>query len=60
MPLTPKGDKILKAMQGEYGADKGKSVFYAARNKGTITGVEARRRLLDRFNRNLARRGGRA
>ena len=41
MPLTPKGDDILAAMRKQYGAKKGTSVFYASRNKGTISGVEA-------------------
>lgn len=27
-------------MESEYGDKKGKSVFYASRNKGTIRGVE--------------------
>ncbi len=40
MPLTSKGDKILKNMQKEYGGKKGKSVFYASRNAGTIKGVD--------------------
>jgi hypothetical protein len=40
MPLTAKGRKIMAAMQSEYGAAKGKRVFYASRNKGTITGVD--------------------
>ena len=39
MPLTAKGEKVLKAMQKEYGAEKGKAVFYASANKGTISGV---------------------
>lgn len=39
MPLTPKGDKIKDAMKRQYG-DKGEQVFYAARNKGTIKGVD--------------------
>ncbi len=30
----------MSAMQKEYGEDKGKRVFYASRNKGTITGVD--------------------
>lgn len=41
MPLTPKGRKILRSMQQQYGAEKGKAVFYASRNKGIIKGVEA-------------------
>ncbi|MBU6420542.1 MAG: hypothetical protein KGL98_11050 [Gammaproteobacteria bacterium] len=40
MPLTAKGRKILQQMQKEYGPEKGKSVFYAARNKGRITDVD--------------------
>lgn len=39
MPLTPKGKKIKSAMEKEYGAEKGKKVFYASENKGTIKGV---------------------
>ena len=39
MPLTKKGEKILHAMQEEYGKEKGKGVFYASENKGTISGV---------------------
>lgn len=39
MPLTQKGEKILGAMRKEYGAKKGKQVFYASANKGTIKGV---------------------
>ena len=40
MPLTRKGEKIKSAMQQTYGPDKGEQVFYASRNKGTITGVD--------------------
>lgn len=39
MPLTKKGSKIIKNMEQEYGEKKGKSVFYASANKGTIKGV---------------------
>ena len=39
MPLTKKGAKILKNMKKEYGPDKGKRVFYASQNKGTIKGT---------------------
>ena len=39
MPLTKKGSKILKAMEKEYGTKKGKEVFYASQNKGTIKGT---------------------
>lgn len=43
MPLTKKGKKIKSAMKKEYGAKKGDRVFYASRNKGTITGVDRAR-----------------
>ena len=39
MPLTAKGAKIMAAMRAEYGPKKGKRVFYASANKGTIKGV---------------------
>lgn len=44
MPKTKKGRKIMSAMQREYGTQKGKSIFYASANKGTITGVEKKRK----------------
>lgn len=44
MPLTKKGKKIMSAMKKEYGNTKGKGVFYASRNKGTIKGVEKKRK----------------
>lgn len=40
MPLTPKGEEIMSAMQKQYGAEKGKSVFYASKNAGKISGVD--------------------
>lgn len=43
MPLTKKGHKILGAMEKEYGDEKGKQVFYASQNKGTITGTHKAR-----------------
>jgi hypothetical protein len=39
MPLTKKGKKIMRAMKRKYGKKRGKEVFYASANKGTITGV---------------------
>lgn len=33
MPLTKSGKKVLRNMRKEYGAKKGKSVFYASINK---------------------------
>lgn len=43
MPLTKKGEKILKAMEKEYGPKKGKGVFYASINKGTVKGAEKKK-----------------
>lgn len=36
MPLTAAGKKTLASMVAKYGAKKGKEVFYASMNKGTI------------------------
>lgn len=44
MPLTEKGRKIMASMMSEYGAKKGKQVFYAAANKGTISGVHKKKK----------------
>jgi hypothetical protein len=44
MPMTAKGKKIKAAMAAEYGPEKGDRVFYAAANKGTIKGVERRKK----------------
>ena len=40
MPLTAKGKKIYASMTKEYGDKKGRAIFYASKNKGTIKGVE--------------------
>jgi 8-oxo-dGTP pyrophosphatase MutT (NUDIX family) len=39
-PLTEKGSKIMSAMKSQYGPEKGERVFYASKNKGTISGVD--------------------
>lgn len=39
-PLTSKGNEIMNNMEKEYGEKKGKSVFYASKNKGKISGVD--------------------
>ena len=44
MPLTKRGKKIKRKMQETYGKDRGEEVFYASRNKGTIQGVEEKKR----------------
>ena len=43
MPLNAKGKKIKKAMEKEYGTKKGKQVFYASENKGSIKGVKKKK-----------------
>ena len=43
MPLTKKGKKILSSMKKQYGAKKGKQVFHASQNKGTIKGTHKKR-----------------
>ena len=40
MPQTKKGKEIMSAMIKEYGAEKGKEVYYASIVKGKIKGVE--------------------
>lgn len=40
MPLTKKGNKIMRAMKQEYGTKKAEQVFYASRNAGKISGVD--------------------
>jgi hypothetical protein len=54
MPLTKKGSKILRNMQREYGEKKGKQVFYASENKGTIKGAHKKKR---KKNRALSKAG---
>jgi len=44
VPLTKKGRKILREMKKGYGAKKGKSVFYASQNKGTIKGTHRKQK----------------
>ena len=51
MPLTRKGSKIKRAMVKQYGVQKGKQVFYASQNKGTITGThKGKNKTMSRFN----------
>jgi len=44
MPLTKVGQKILRNMMREYGASKGKHVFYAMENAGSLTRKAIKRR----------------
>lgn len=44
MPLTKKGKEIMGNMRKEYGGKKAEQVFYASRNKGTIKGVEKKKK----------------
>ena len=41
MPLNAKGRTIMQAMRQQYG-NRAERVFYAARNAGTIAGVDRR------------------
>ena len=43
MPLTKKGSKILAAMKKQYGAEKGKEVFYKSQQSGKIKGTHKKR-----------------
>ena len=43
-PLNAKGKKIKKAMEHFYGTEKGKKVFYASENKGTVKGVTKKKK----------------
>lgn len=40
MPLTPKGEEVLSAMEREYGESSGKAVFFASKASGTVAGVD--------------------
>jgi len=42
MPLNKKGKKIEAAFEKEYGAKKGKAIFYAAENKGTLKDIRTK------------------
>lgn len=55
MPLTAKGAEILSNMEKEYGTEKGKSVFYASRNAGKISGVDSVAERLDRIDAECSR-----
>lgn len=41
-PLTEKGEKIMESMKEQYGEKEGEKVFYASKNKGTISGVDSK------------------
>lgn len=58
MPLTEKGEDIKRAMEKNYGKEKGERVFYASKNKGVISGIddaEPADYLLTRFDGVVAR-----
>ena len=44
MPLTKKGEKILKSMKEQYGAKRGEEIFYKSQQKGTITGTHKKKK----------------
>lgn len=39
MPLTKRGEIVKRKFEKEYGAEKGKQVFYASINSGKLKGV---------------------
>ena len=41
-PLTEKGKEILANMKEQYGDEEGEKIFYASKNKGTISGVDSK------------------
>jgi hypothetical protein len=41
VPLTSKGEEIKSALQKEYGKERGESILYAGKNKGTFKGVDS-------------------
>jgi len=57
MPLSSKGEEIMGNMKKEYGSEKGEQVFYASKNKGTISGVDCSK--LDAICDSMARLGER-
>lgn len=42
--MTTKGRKIMASMKKQYGKEKGKMVFYASKQKGSIKGVDKSRK----------------
>ena len=44
MPLTRKGKKIKKAMEEQYGKEKGEGIFYASQQKKVIIGTHLKRK----------------
>ena len=49
MPLTAKGSEVMAKLKKEYGPESGERVFYAMKNKGTLTGVDSERVDADPF-----------
>lgn len=42
MPLSEKGEAILRALEAEYGSKaKAEEVLFAGKNSGTFTGIDA-------------------
>ena len=41
MPLTKKGEKIMRHLVEQYGEKKAKKIFYAGKNSGRFTGVDS-------------------
>lgn len=54
MPLTLKGNEIKENMEKEYGPKKGEEVFYASKNAGKISGVDASKGTCSNFDSAVA------
>ena len=46
MPLTKKGKTIKAAMAKTYGKKKAERILYASANKGTIKGIDRKKRTI--------------
>lgn len=53
MPLTKSGKKVLHSFEERYGEERGRSIFYAAENKGTLSPklIKGKRRRAKRTRR---------
>jgi hypothetical protein len=55
MPLTPKDIAVLRRFRKRYGRKRGKDIFYASIQKGTLRGIPESRRLRRRMRRSRRR-----
>jgi|YelNatPaOPRAMG01_1025707.scaffolds.fasta_scaffold00353_45 hypothetical protein len=55
MPLTPKDIAVLRKFRKRYGRKRGKDIFYASIQKGTLRGIPESRRLRRKMRRSRRR-----